>query len=473
MLDSLQKRLAGAIKGIRGKTNLSEADVDKILSEVRTGFLEADVHFRVTKDFLARVRERCLRAEVMNSLSPEQQIVSVLSDELTQILGGENRDLDYSTQPPATFLMVGLQGSGKTTSTVKLARLLKSKGKRPAVVSVDVQRPAAMEQLRFLAEKEEIPVLSSLPSEKPIDIAKRAVTEANNLNCDVLIVDTAGRLQVDSALMEELSALKNLLKPTETLLVIDAMIGQQAVEVAEGFDKEISISGAILSKLDGDARGGAALSLVAVTGKPIKFIGTGERPTDFEAFHPDRIASRLLDLGDMLSLLEKAQEVISEEEAMKATQKMMGGSGNFTFDDFIGQMKMINRMGSFGGLLKMLPGMGAIKDALDSVDTDAEMKKLEVIIQSMTKQERRHPEVLNGSRRARIAKGCGREVAEINAFVKRFDDMRKMMKQMGKMGGLMKGMGAPGDKQPDPNNPWAMARSPFAKKGGKGFGRKF
>jgi len=369
--------------------------------------------------------------------------------------------------------MVGLQGSGKTTSTIKLARLLKSKGKRPAVVSVDVQRPAAMDQLRFLAEKEDVPVLSCSPSEKPIDIARRALEEASALNADVLIVDTAGRLQVDAELMKELTDLKKLLNPTETLLVIDAMIGQQAVEVAEGFDKEIQISGTILSKLDGDARGGAALSLVSVTGKPIKFIGTGERPTDFEAFHPDRIASRLLDLGDMMSLLEKAQEVISEEEAMKATEKMMGGSGSFTFDDFVGQMKMINKMGSFGGLLKMLPGMGSIKDALDSVDTDAEMKKLEVIIQSMTKQERRNPDLLNGSRRARIAKGCGREVSDINSFVKRFDDMRKMMKQMGNMGGLMKGMGKAGAKQPDPNNPWANAGNPFARKGGKGFGRKF
>lgn len=473
MLDSLQKRLAGAIKKIRGQTKISEADIDSVLAEVRTGFLEGDVHFRVTKDFLARVRERCLREEVMGSLSPEQQIVTVLSDELTQILGGENRGLDFSTQPPAVLMMVGLQGSGKTTSTIKLARLLKSKGKRPCVVSVDVQRPAAMEQLRSLAEKEDVPVLACDPSQKPLEIAKNSIKEAESLNSDVLIVDTAGRLQVDTALMEELKELNDFLKPVEKLLVIDSMMGQQAVEVAEGFDKDVGITGAILSKLDGDARGGAALSLVAVTGKPIKFIGTGERSTDFEAFHPDRMASRLLDLGDMLSLLEKAQEVISEEEAIAATEKMMSGQGNFTFDDFIGQMKMINRMGSFGGLLKMLPGMGSLKDALDSVDTDAEMKKLEVIIQSMTKQERRNPDLLNGSRRARIAKGCGKEVSEVNAFVKRFDEMRKMMKQMGKMGGLLKGKNPADLKQEDANNPWAMARSPFAKRGGKGFGRKF
>jgi signal recognition particle subunit SRP54 len=474
MLDGLQKRLASAVKKIRGSTRLSEADVDAVLAEVRTGFLEADVHFRVTKDFLARVRERCLREEVVKSLSPEQHVVKILSEELTQILGGENRDLDFSAQPPVVVLMVGLQGSGKTTSSAKLARLLKSKGKRPALVSVDVQRPAAMEQLRTLGEKEEVFVLSSSPSQKPIDIARSALKEANDKNADVLIVDTAGRLQVDAALMKELQELRDLLKPKETLLVIDSMMGQQAVEVAEGFDREIGLTGAILSKLDGDARGGAALSLVAVTGKPIKFIGTGERPTDFEAFHPERIASRLLDLGDMLSLLEKAQEVISEEDAMQASEKLL--KADFSFEDFLSQMKMISRMGSLGGLMKMLPGMGAIKDQLDQVDTDKEMKRVEAIIQSMTHQERRNPDVLNGSRKARIAKGCGQEVSEINAFVKRFLEARKMMKQMGKMGGLMKGLGkmGTGGEAPASNNPWAQNTAlPFGKRGGKGFGRKF
>jgi signal recognition particle subunit SRP54 len=480
MLDGLQKRLASAVKKIRGVTRLSEADVDAVLSEVRTGFLEADVHFRVTKDFLARVRERCLRGEVVASLSPEQHIVKILSEELTQILGGESRELDLASAPPVVILMVGLQGSGKTTSSAKLARLLKSKGRRPALVSVDVQRPAAMEQLRALGTREDVPVLDSSPTQKPIDIAREALKSANNKNCDVLIVDTAGRLQVDAALMQELKELRDLLKPKETLLVIDAMMGQQAVEVAEGFDREIGLSGAILSKLDGDARGGAALSLVAVTGKPIKFIGTGERPTDFEVFHPDRIASRLLDMGDFMSLLEKAQEVISEDDAMKAGEKLL--KADFSFEDFLDQMKMISKMGSFGGLLKMLPGMGALKDQLEQVDTDKEMKRVEAMIQSMTHQERRNPDVLNGGRKARIAKGSGMAVSEVNSFVKRFLDARKMMRQMGKMGGLMKGLGkmgtganAPGQSAASAGTPWGQNPGlPFGRRsGGKGFGRKF
>lgn len=472
MLDGLQKRLAGALKKIKGITRLSESDVDAVLSEVRTGFLEADVHFRVTKDFLARVKERCLREDVVQSLSPEQHVVKILSEELTHILGGQNRDLDLAAKPPVVILMLGLQGSGKTTSSVKLARHLKSKGKRPALVSVDVQRPAAMEQLRTLGEKENVPVLASSPTQKPIDIAKSALKECDNKNCDVLIVDTAGRLQVDQALMQELKELRDLLNPKETLIVIDSMMGQQAVEVAEGFDRDIGLSGAILSKLDGDARGGAALSLVAVTGKPIKFIGTGERSTDFEVFHPDRIASRLLDMGDLLSLLEKAQEVISEEDAIKASERL--SNSDFSFEDFLSQMKMISKMGSIGGLLKMMPGMGAIKEQLDQVDTDKEMKRVEAIIQSMTLQERRNPDLLNGSRKARIAKGCGMEVSDVNSFVKRFLDARKMMRQMGKMSSLMRGIGKMGSNpMAQSGNPWAQASNPFARKGAKGFGRKF
>jgi len=480
MLDGLQKRLASAVKKIRGVTRLSEADVDAVLSEVRTGFLEADVHFRVTKDFLARVRERCLRGEVVSSLSPEQHIVKILSEELTQILGGSNRELDLAAQPPVVILMVGLQGSGKTTSSAKLARFLKSKGRRPALVSVDVQRPAAMEQLRALGTREDVPVLDSSPTQKPLDIARAAIKDVNNKNCDVLIVDTAGRLQVDAALMQELKELRDFLRPKETLLVIDAMMGQQAVEVAEGFERDIGLTGAILSKLDGDARGGAALSLVAVTGKPIKFIGTGERPTDFEAFHPDRIASRLLDMGDFMSLLEKAQEVISEDDAMKAGEKLL--KADFSFEDFLDQMKMISKMGSFGGLLKMLPGMGALKDQLEQVDTDKEMKRVEAMIQSMTQQERRNPDVLNGGRKARIARGSGMEVSEVNSFVKRFLEARKMMKQMGKMGGLMKGLGKMGSGAV-PGSPASSSAGtawgqnpglPFGRRGGgKGFGRKF
>ncbi|MBS1982565.1 MAG: signal recognition particle protein [Bdellovibrionales bacterium] len=460
MFDSLQKRLGTALKKVRGLSRVSEADIDAVLAEIRTGLLEADVHFRVVKDFLARVRERCLREDVIKSLSPEQQVLKVLSEELTQILGGRSRDLNLAVTPPAVILMCGLQGSGKTTSTVKLALHLKTQGKRPAVVSVDVNRPAAMDQLRALAEKQSVPVLSASPSEKPIDIARRALKEAGDVNADVLIVDTAGRLQVDEALMNELSALRELLQPTEVLLVCDAMMGQQAVEVAEGFDRRMSLTGAILTKLDGDSRGGAALSLVSVTGKPIKFIGTGERPTDFEPFHPDRISSRLLDMGDVMSLLEKAQKVISEEEALAATEKVRN-PGELTLQDFRDQLAMLTRMGPISGLLKMLPGMGSLKDQLDKVDTEKELKRINAILDSMTPAERKQPEILTGSRRGRIARGSGTDVQEVNQLVKRFLDARKMMKQFGKFAQMA---GGAGGGMPGMN--------PFKKGGNRGFGRK-
>ena len=461
MFEGLQKRLGSALSKVRGRSKISESDIDAVLSEIRTGLLEADVHFRVVRDFTARVRERCLREEVIQSLSPEQQVLKVISEELTQILGGKSRDLNLAVTPPAVILMCGLQGSGKTTSTVKLAMLLKNSGKRPAVVSVDVYRPAAMEQLKQLADKQGIPVLTALPSEKPQVIARRALEEANNLNADVLLVDSAGRLQIDDTLMNELRDIRDMLKPTETLLVCDAMMGQQAVEVAEGFDRQIGITGAILTKLDGDARGGAALSLVSVTGKPIKFVGTGERPTDFEAFHPDRIASRLLDMGDVLTLLERAQKVISEEEAMAATDKVRN-PGEMTLQDFRDQLAMLARMGPLTGLLKMLPGFGGMKEHLDKVDTEKELKRISAILDSMTKEERRKPDILTGSRRSRIARGSGTDVQDVNQLVKRFLEARKMMKQFGKLGGMMGGGGGmPG-----------MGANPFRKGGNKGFGRK-
>mgnify|MGYP000861753636 CR=1 FL=1 len=472
MFENLQKRLGTALAKVRGKSRVSEAEIDAVLGEVRTGLLEADVHFRVAKDFLARVKERCLREEVIQSLSPEQQILRVLSEELTQILGGQGRELQLNSAPPAVVLLCGLQGSGKTTSCVKLASLLKEKGKRPAVVSVDVQRPAAIEQLASLAKKADVTVIASNATQSPVDIARRAVSEAASLNADVLLVDTAGRLQVDEALMGELTEIRALVKPVETLLVVDAMMGQQAVQVAEGFDRAVSLSGTILTKLDGDARGGAALSLVAVTGKPIKFIGTGERPSDFEAFHPDRMASRLLDMGDVLTLLEKAQRVIDEGEAMEQAEKIKR-MDNMTLEDFRDQLKMLGRLGPISGLLKMLPGMGQIRDQLDQVDTEKELKRVNAILNSMTPQERKQPDILNGSRRARIAKGAGTDVAEVNNLVKRFLDMRKVMKQFGKMGDMMKMLGGAGGGMPPgmPGN-FPGGASPF-RKGGKGFGRKF
>jgi len=448
------------------------------LAEIRTGLLEADVHFRVARDFLARVKERCLREEVIKSLTPEQQVLKVLSEELTQILGGQTRELQLTAAPPAVILMCGLQGSGKTTSTAKLAQLLKSQGKRPAVVSVDVQRPAAIAQLGAMAEKAEVMWIRSEASEGAVVIAKRALIEAGNLNADVLLVDTAGRLQIDDALMSELAQVRDAVKPVETLLVVDAMMGQQAVQVAEGFDRAIGLTGSILSKLDGDARGGAALSLVAVTGKPIKFVGTGERVSDFEAFHPDRIASRLLDMGDVLSLLEKAQRVINEDEAVQAAEKMRNME-NLTLEDFRDQLKMLGRLGPLSGLLKMLPGVGAIREQLEEVDTESEVKRITAILNSMTPQERKQPDVLNGSRRARVAKGSGTDVSEVNSLLKRFLEVRKMMKQMGKMGDMMKrltggggGMGGmPGAGGMPGGMPGGFPGG--GRRGGKGFGRKF
>jgi len=463
MFDGLQKRLGSALRKVRGLSRISEADVDAVLAELRTGLLEADVHFRVAKDFLARTKERCMREDVIKSLSPEQQILKVLSEELTQVLGGKNRELNLAAKPPAVILMCGLQGSGKTTSTAKLALYLKGIGKRPAVVSVDIHRPAAIEQLAQLAKSFEIPVLESDLKLSAPEIARAALAAAEQQNFDILIVDTAGRIQVDDALMNELVQVRDIVQPVETLLVVDSMMGQQAVEVAEGFDQKVSLTGSILTKLDGDTRGGAALSLVSVTGKPIKFTGTGERPTDFEAFHPDRISSRLLDMGDVLSLLEKAKRVISDDEATAAADKLKK-LNDFSLEDFRDQLKMLSRMGPIGGLLKMLPGFGALKDQLEQVDAEKELGRVNAILNSMTLVERKQPDILNGSRRARIAKGSGRDVQEVNQLVKRFLEARKMMKQMGKMGAMMKGGGG--------QNPMGGAQNPF-RKGGRGFGRKF
>lgn len=460
MFDTLQKRLGSAMKKVRGVTRISEADIDGVLSEIRTGLLEADVHFRVVKDFLARVRERCLRAEVMGSLTPEQQILKVLSDELTQILGGKNRDLNLAVKAPAVVLMCGLQGSGKTTTTIKLAMHLKTQGRRPVVVSVDVSRPAAMQQLASLGERNGVSVIPAQPTQKPIDIAKFALKEAENLNADTLLVDTAGRLQIDDALMDELASLKDFLQPAEILLVCDAMMGQQAVEVAEGFDRRIGVTGAVLTKLDGDARGGAALSLVTVTGKPIKFIGTGERATDFEPFHPERVSSRLLDMGDVLTLLERASKVITEDEAMAAADKVKK-PGELTLQDFRDQLAMLAKMGPLSGLLKMIPGFGAMREQLEKVDAEKELKRINAILDSMTPTERKQPESLTGSHRARIARGSGTEVQEVNQLVKRFLDARKMMKQFSKVSGLMGGAGGKAGA-----SPFGRASNP------KGFGRK-
>jgi signal recognition particle subunit SRP54 len=478
MFEQLQKRLSGALQKVRGRSRISESDIDAVLSEIRTGLLEADVHFRVAKDFLARVKESCLHEDVIKSLSPEQQILKVLHKELVQIFGTENRELKLDVRPPAVVLMCGLQGSGKTTSTIKLALLLKNKGKRVAVVSTDTQRPAAMEQLAQLATKNDITCLRYEAGIGAVKISESAFRDSQSQNIEVLLVDTAGRLQVDTELMTELKAISLKTDPVEKLLVIDAMMGQQAVEVAEAFDREMTLTGAILSKLDGDARGGAALSIVSTTGKPIKFIGSGERALDFEAFYPDRMASRLLDMGDVMTLLEKAEMAISEEEALGAAEKLKN-MNNFSLEDFREQLKLLNRLGPLSSLMKMLPGMGAMQEQLDQVDTEKEMSRINAIINSMTREERKNPDVLNGSRRARIAKGSGLQAADVNQFIKRFLEARKMMKKLGKFSGLLGGMGGgagagggmgglPGGFPGGGNMP-----NPFGSRKGKGFGRKF
>ncbi len=462
MFDSVQKSFGSALKRLRGKSSLSEKEVDEVLSEIRVGLLEADVHFRVVRDFLARVKERCLREDVLKSISPEQQVLRVISDELTSILGGTQSELDLSAKPPVTILLCGLQGSGKTTSIAKLAVHLKNKGKRVLVVSTDVRRPAAIEQLKQLAERNQIDCfhLENQSAQSPAKIAELALEKATQSNTEVLLVDTAGRIQIDSELMDELTQLVKILQPTERLLVIDAMMGQSAVDVAEGFQSKVNLTGAILSKLDGDSRGGAALSLVSVTGKPIKFIGSGERATDFEVFHPERITSRLLDMGDVMSLLEKAEEALKGEDLVKEemTQGMMQGS--FTLEDFRNQLRLVSKMGSMGSLLKMLPGMGSFDAQISEKDADREFKKINAILSSMTPHERKMPNVLNGSRRSRISKGSGIPVQDINSFIKRFDEARRAMKKLGKWAKYL-GSGAthPG-------------LDPLQNKRNKGFGRK-
>jgi signal recognition particle subunit SRP54 len=466
MFDSIQKSFGSAIKKLRGKSRMSEAEVDEVLADIRVGLLEADVHFRVVRDFLARVKERCLREEVLKSLTPEQQVLKVLSEELTSMLGGNAKELDFSVKPPAVILVCGLQGSGKTTSLVKLALHLKNKNKRVLVVSTDVRRPAALEQLKQLSDRNGIDgvYLENQAQLPPLKIAENALKIAQETNIEVLLVDTAGRVQLDDDLMNELQSLTKALNPTERLLVIDSMMGQSAVDVAEGFKSKVDLTGAILTKLDGDARGGAALSLVSVTGKPIKFIGTGERATDFEIFYPERISSRLLDMGDVLSLLERAEEALKDEGIAK--EEMAEGmlKGSFTLEDFRNQLRMVSKMGSMGSLMKMLPGMGSIQEQFNEQEADKEFKKINAILGSMTQEERKQPQVINGSRRSRISKGSGVAVQEINSFLKRFDEARRMMKKMGKwakyFGGAAGGGGAP------------AGLDPFMSKRNKGFGRK-
>jgi signal recognition particle subunit SRP54 len=433
MFDSLSSRLEGGIKKIRGKGRLTEADVDEVLKEIRTALLEADVNVGVVRNVVGRIREQAIGVTVSQALDPGQQVVKIVNAELTAMLGGETLKITYASRPPTVVLMAGLQGSGKTTNSAKLARWFKSQGRHPLLVGADLQRPAAVEQLRTLGRQIDVPVFSE-PGD-PVSTATRGLAEARRLGKDVLIVDTAGRLAIDDEMMAQIRQISDQITPNYTFLVIDAMTGQDAVTVAEAFHATLQIDGVILSKLDGDARGGAALSVKEVIGRPIAFASTGEKLDAFDQFHPDRMASRILGMGDVLTLIEQAEKAFEKDQAEEAAAKLL--EGEFTLDDFLEQMQSLKKMGPLGGLLGMMPGMP--KELKDAKIGDDDLKPVEAIIRSMTREERRKPEIINGSRRQRIAAGSGRSIAEVNRLVKQFSEMQKMMKRMGAMAPGKKG----------------------------------
>jgi signal recognition particle subunit SRP54 len=425
MFDTLGDRLGGVFKRIRGKGRLSERDVDEMMAEIRTALLEADVNVGVARSFVERVRARAVGTQVSQALDPGQQVIKIVNEELTVILGGEAFRIAYASQPPTVVLMAGLQGSGKTTSAAKLANWFKSQGRNPMLVGADLQRPAAVEQLRVLGGQVGVPVYSE--ASDPVTVARNGLQEARRLGRDVLIVDTAGRLAIDTAMMREVAEISAAVSPHYTFLVVDAMTGQDAVTVAKSFDDTLAISAVILSKLDGDARGGAALSVKEVIGRPVAFAATGEKIDAFEQFHPDRMASRILGMGDVLTLIEQAEKVFEKDEAEATAAKLM--EGDFTLDDFLDQLQQLKKMGPLSGVLGMLPGVP--KDVKNANLSDDMLKVTEAIIHSMTTEERRRPEIINGSRRTRIAKGSGTQVADVNRLVKQFLEMQKMMKKMG------------------------------------------
>ena len=438
MFDSLSSKLQGAFKNLRGLGKISEDNISEALREVRMALLEADVNFKVAKEFLARVKEKSLGEEVLTSVQPGQQIVKIINDELVTLLGDTNAKLETGGNPTC-IMMVGLHGAGKTTSSGKLAKLIKKQGRQPLLVAADVYRPAAMDQLETLGQQVDVPALA-LKGEKDVQkIARAAMEEARAQACNVLIFDTAGRLQIDEDLVQELIDLKGLIKPQEILLVLDAATGQEAVSVATHFDEALGITGSILTKLDGDARGGAALSLKSVTGRPIKFVGVGEKLDEFESFHPERMAGRILGMGDVVSLVEKAAEVIEEDEAARMEEKLR--KGEFSLEDFLEQMRAMKKLGPLENIVGMLPGGdAALKDA-DLDKGQAELRRMEALICAMTPKERRQPNILNASRRRRIATGTGVKVSELNSMLNKFFQMQQMMKKMGKMQKMMAKMG--------------------------------
>src|SRR3954466_15732395 len=431
MFDTLADRFDGIFTKLRSRGKLTDKEIDEVCRELRVALLEADVNVLVARNFIRRVKERAQGSEVAKSLSPAQQVIKIVNEELIETLGGTTGKLTTSSKPPSVVMMAGLQGSGKTTASAKLARLLKSQNRRPLLVGADLQRPAAVEQLRVLGERIGVPVYSE--STDPVSVARGAREEAARLGRDVIIVDTAGRLQIDAELMDELVQVRDIVQPNDTLLVVDAMTGQEAVNVATEFDAAVGLTGVVLTKIDGDARGGAALSVKEVVGKPILYAGTGEKLDEIEVFHPDRMASRILGMGDMLTLIEKAEQSFDDAQKERAEEIMR--EGTFTLEDFLDQLAQVKKMGPLQNVIGMMPGMP--KEVKDADIDDRELARVEAIIQSMTLEERRKPDLINGSRRSRIAAGSGTSTTEVNNLLKQFKQMQQMMRQMGPMGRAM------------------------------------
>ena len=430
MFESLSEKLQSVFKKLKGKGTLSEQDVNDALREVRLVLLEADVNYKVVKDFIARVKERAVGQEILESLSPAQHVIKVVNEELTALLGGGDSEFKFSPRPPTIIMLAGLQGSGKTTTAAKLANLMKKQGRRPLLVAADVYRPAAIKQLQVLGGQLQVPVFSLGERQDPVAIAKAAVSSASSGGHDVVILDTAGRLHIDEELMGELSRMKAEVSPHQILLVIDAMTGQDAVNVAEQFNSLLEVDGFVVTKLDSDARGGAALSIKAVTGKPIKFAGVGEKMDALEEFHPERMASRILGMGDVLSLIEKAEAAMDQKTAEELERKLR--ENKFDFNDYLEQLQQMRKMGPLDQLINMIPGMNAKQLAGVEID-ESQLSRVEAIIRSMTNDERRHPEIVNGSRRRRIAAGSGTSVQEVNRLINQFEQMRKMMRGIAEM----------------------------------------
>jgi signal recognition particle subunit SRP54 len=434
--EGLSERLQAVMQRLRGKGKVTEADVKEAMREVRLALLEADVNFKVVKSFVNKVRERAVGQEVLKSLTPGQQVIKVVNEELTALMGGEQSKLVKANRPPTVIMMVGLQGAGKTTTSSKLARYLSKQNHRPLLVAGDIYRPAAIRQLQVLGEQLKTPVFSLGDQVSPVEIAKQGIAHAKENHYDYVIIDTAGRLHIDETMMDELKAIQDEVKPDEVLLVVDAMTGQDAVNVADAFNKQLGLTGVVLTKLDGDTRGGAALSVKAVTDCPIKFVGMGEKTDALEPFFPDRMASRILGMGDVLTLIEKAQSAVNEEKARDLERKMR--TQTFTLEDFLEQLQQVRKMGPLDEMLAMIPGAGQMKGLKNLKVDEKQISRVEAIIRSMTREEKLHPEIINASRRKRIAKGSGTTVQDVNRLLKQFDDMKKMMKQFSSISKMKK-----------------------------------